>query len=312
MEFKHKSVLLEESIENLKIRPDGIYVDGTLGGGGHSFEICRHLSDKGRLIGIDQDAAAIAAAGKRLEPYADRVTIVRSNYCSMKDELAKLEITSVDGVILDLGVSSYQLDDAGRGFTYREDAPLDMRMDQRQSLCARDVVNLYSEMELYRIIRDYGEDRFAKNIAKHIVSARAEHTIETSGELIQIIKAAIPARVRAEGGHPAKRTFQAIRIEVNRELDVLESSLDDMIGLLGDGGRICVISFHSLEDRIVKEAFRRNEDPCTCPKDFPVCVCGKKSKGKVITRKPITPSGAELEGNSRAASAKLRVFERRI
>ena len=312
MEFTHKPVLLEECIENLKIRPEGIYVDGTLGGGGHSFEICRRLSDKGRLIGIDQDAAAIAAAGKRLEPYADRVTIVRSNYCSMKDVLAKLEISSVDGVILDLGVSSYQLDDAGRGFTYREDAPLDMRMDQRQSLCARDVVNLYSEMELYRIIRDYGEDRFAKNIAKHIVSARTEHTIETSGELIQIIKAAIPARVRAVGGHPAKRTFQAIRIEVNRELDVLEASLDDMIGLLREGGRLCVISFHSLEDRIVKEAFRRNENPCTCPKDFPVCVCGKKPKGKVITRKPITPSASELEGNSRAASAKLRVFERHI
>ena len=310
MEFKHKSVLLGESIENLKIRPDGIYVDGTLGGGGHSYEICARLSDQGRLVGIDQDAAAIEAARKRLECYAGRVTIVRSNYCCMVAELAKLGITSVDGVILDLGVSSYQLDDAGRGFTYREDAPLDMRMDQRQSLCARDVVNEYSEMELYRVIRDYGEDKFAKNIAKHIVRERSDHAIETTGELNQIIKAAIPARVRATGGHPAKKTFQAIRIEVNRELEVLEQSIDEMIGLLNPGGRICIITFHSLEDRIVKDAFRRNEDPCICPKEFPVCVCGRKSKGKVITRKPIVPSDEEQEENSRSKSAKLRVFER--
>lgn len=312
MEFRHKSVLLEESIDALQIKPDGIYVDGTLGGGGHSYKICTHLSDKGRLIGIDQDEAAIEAATGRLERFKDRVTIVRSNYCNMKRELGRLGITSVDGVILDLGVSSYQLDEASRGFTYREDAPLDMRMDQRQTLSAKEVVNEYSEMELYHIIRDYGEEKFAKNIAKHIVSARNQKALETTGELIHVIKAAIPAKVRAVGGHPAKRTFQAIRIEVNRELDVLENSLGDMIDLLNDGGRICVITFHSLEDRIVKNKFRECENPCTCPKEFPVCVCGKKSKGKVITRKPVIPSQEELEENSRAKSSKLRVFEREI
>ena len=312
MEFRHKSVLLEESIDALQIKPDGIYVDGTLGGGGHSYEICTHLSDNGRLIGIDQDEAAIEAATGRLERFKDRVTIVRSNYCNMKRELGRLGITSVDGVILDLGVSSYQLDEASRGFTYREDAPLDMRMDQRQTLSAKEVVNEYSEMELYHIIRDYGEEKFAKNIAKHIVSARNQKALETTGELIHVIKAAIPAKVRAVGGHPAKRTFQAIRIEVNRELDVLENSLGDMIDLLNDGGRICVITVHSLEDRIVKNKFRECENPCTCPKEFPVCVCGKKSKGKVITRKPVIPSQEELEENSRAKSSKLRVFEREI
>ena len=312
MEFRHKSVLLEESIDALQIKPDGIYVDGTLGGGGHSYEICTHLSDKGRLIGIDQDEAAIEAATGRLERFKDRVTIVRSNYCNMKRELGRLGITSVDGVILDLGVSSYQLDEASRGFTYREDAPLDMRMDQRQTLSAKEVVNEYSEMELYHIIRDYGEEKFAKNIAKHIVSARNQKALETTGELIHVIKAAIPAKVRAVGGHPAKRTFQAIRIEVNRELDVLENSLGDMIDLLNDGGRICVITFHSLEDRIVKNKFRECENPCTCPKEFPVCVCGKKSKGTVMTRKPVIPSQEELEENSRAKSSKLRVFEREI
>ena len=312
MEFRHKSVLLEESIEALHIRPDGIYVDGTLGGGGHSYEICRRLADRGRLIGIDQDAAAIAAATKRLEEFKDRVTIVRSNYCDMKKELGKLGITSVDGVILDLGVSSYQLDEAERGFTYREDAPLDMRMDQRQTLSAKEVVNDYSEMELYHIIRDYGEERFAKNIAKHIVSARKEKQLETTGELIHVIKAAIPAKARATGGHPAKRTFQAIRIEVNRELYVLDHSLGDMIDLLNDKGRICVITFHSLEDRIVKNKFRESENPCTCPKEFPVCICGKKPKGRVITRKPIVPSEEELEENTRSKSSKLRVFEREI
>ena len=312
MEFRHKSVLLEESIEALHIRPDGIYVDGTLGGGGHSYEICRRLSDRGRLIGIDQDAAAIAAATKRLEEFKDRVTIVRSNYCDMKKELGKLGITSVDGVILDLGVSSYQLDEAERGFTYREDAPLDMRMDQRQTLSAKEVVNDYSEMELYHIIRDYGEERFAKNIAKHIVSARKEKQLETTGELIHVIKAAIPAKARATGGHPAKRTFQAIRIEVNRELYVLDHSLGDMIDLLNDKGRICVITFHSLEDRIVKNKFRESENPCTCPKEFPVCICGKKPKGRVITRKPIVPSEEELEENTRSKSSKLSVFEREI
>ena len=312
MEFKHKSVLLEESIDALCIKPDGIYVDGTLGGGGHSYEICKRLSEKGRLIGIDQDGAAIEAASRRLREYKDRVMIVRSNYCDMRRELGKLGITSVDGVILDLGVSSYQLDEANLGFTYREDAPLDMRMDQRQTRTAKDIVNEYSEMELYRIIRDYGEEKFAKNIAKHIVNARKEKALETTGELIHVIKAAIPMKVRAVGGHPAKKTFQAIRIELNRELEVLDHSLEDMIDLLNDKGRICVITFHSLEDRIVKNKFRHCENPCTCPKEFPVCVCGKKPKGRVITKKPIVPSAQELEENSRAKSSKLRVFEREI
>lgn len=310
MEFKHKSVLLDESIDALRIKPDGIYVDGTLGGGGHSYEICRHLSEKGRLIGIDQDAAAIEAASGRLAEFKDRVTIVRSNYCDMRKVLGDLGITSVDGVILDLGVSSYQLDTAERGFTYREDAPLDMRMDQRQPLTAKDIVNDYSEMELYRIIRDYGEEKFAKNIAKHIVNARKEKALETTGELIHVIKAAIPMKARATGGHPAKRTFQAIRIELNRELEVLDDSLEDMIDLLNDEGRICVITFHSLEDRIVKSRFKNLENPCTCPREFPVCVCGKKPKGRVVTKKPIVPSNTELEENSRAKSSKLRVFEK--
>lgn len=311
MIFQHKSVLLEETIDALKIKPDGIYVDGTLGGGGHSYEICKKLSARGRLIGIDQDAAAIEAAGKRLGEFGDKVTIIRSNYCEMKQQLANIGVTSVDGIILDLGVSSYQLDTADRGFTYREDVPLDMRMDQRQTRTAKDIVNEYSEMELYRIIRDYGEDKFAKNIAKHIVRARQEKELETTGELIQVIKAAIPMKVRAVGGHPAKKTFQAIRIELNNELGVLEESLDDMIELLNDEGRICIITFHSLEDRIVKSNFRRNENPCTCPREFPVCVCGKKSKGSVVTRKPILPGDKELEENSRSKSAKLRVFERK-
>ncbi len=312
MEFRHKSVLLEESIDALRIRPDGIYVDGTLGGGGHSYEICRRLSPKGRLVGIDQDAAAIEAAARRLGEFENIVTIVRSNYCEMRQELRRLGITSVDGVILDLGVSSYQLDTADRGFTYREDAPLDMRMDQRQEMTAKDIVNGYSEMELYRIIRDYGEERFAKNIARHIVNVRKEKTLETTGELIQVIKAAIPMKMRAVGGHPAKRTFQAIRIELNRELEVLENSLEDMIDLLNEGGRICVITFHSLEDRIVKNIFRRCENPCTCPKEFPVCVCGKVPKGHVVTRKPVTPKEEELAVNPRAKSSKLRVFERKL
>ncbi|MCI7813452.1 MAG: 16S rRNA (cytosine(1402)-N(4))-methyltransferase RsmH [Lachnospiraceae bacterium] len=311
MEFKHKSVLLEETIEGLQIKPDGIYVDGTLGGGGHSYEICRRLSDKGRLIGIDQDADAIAAAKRRLEEFGDKVTIVRSNYREMGDVLNRLEISHVDGILLDLGVSSYQLDTVERGFTYREDALLDMRMDQRQTMTARDIVNGYSEKELYRIIRDYGEDKFAKNIAKHIVLAREKKELETTGELIEVIKAAIPAKVRATGGHPAKRTFQAIRIELNQELEVLRDSLGGMIDLLNDGGRICVITFHSLEDRIVKTIFRTQEDPCICPKEFPVCVCGRKSKGSVITKKPIVPSEEELLENKRAKSSKLRIFERK-
>ena len=310
MEFKHQSVLLEETIRNLRVKPDGIYVDGTLGGGGHSYRICQQLSAKGSLIGIDQDEAAIKAAGERLKDFKENVTIIRSNYCNMKMELQKIGITSVDGIILDLGVSSYQLDNKDRGFTYREDVPLDMRMDQRNPRTARDIVNTYSEKDLYRIIRDYGEDKFAKNIAKHICLSRKEKPIETTGELAEIIKHAIPMKMRAVGGHPAKRTFQAIRIELNQELELLRDSLDYMIALLNHGGRIGIITFHSLEDRIVKTIFRRNENPCTCPPDFPVCVCGKKSKGKVITRKPILPSEEELQNNSRSKSAKLRVFER--
>lgn len=312
MEFQHKPVMLNEVIDSLKIRPEGTYVDGTLGGAGHSSQIARRLSGEGRLFGFDQDAAAIEAATRRLEPYKDRVSIIRSNYSEMRERLSELGVRSADGILLDLGVSSYQLDDAQRGFSYRADAPLDMRMDQRQKLSAREVVNGYSIEELTRVIREYGEERFARNIAKHITAEREKKPIETTGELISIIKAAIPAKAREGSGHPAKRTFQAIRIEVNRELDVLSDSLDGMIDLLADGGRICVITFHSLEDRIVKEAFRRNENPCTCPPEFPVCVCGKKSKGHVITRKPIIPSEEETEENPRSKSAKLRVFERTI
>ena len=312
MIFGHKSVLLDETIESLDIKPDGIYVDGTLGGGGHASEVCRRLGDKGRFIGIDQDADAIAAASERLKEFGDKVTIVRSNYENIDEVLKELGISQVDGIYLDLGVSSYQLDNEERGFTYRADAPLDMRMDQRQSRTAADIINGYEEKELYRIIRDYGEDKFAKNIAKHIVAARQEKPVRTTGELTEIIRRAIPMKIQAAGGHPAKRTFQAVRIELNRELDVLRESLDGMIDMLGDGGRICVITFHSLEDRIVKTIFRKNENPCTCPPDFPVCVCGKKSKGKVITRKPILPGEQELEENSRSKSAKLRIFERRL
>lgn len=312
MEFKHKSVLLFETIDQLDIKPDGIYVDGTLGGGGHSFQILKRLGDGGRLIGIDQDEDALKAAGERLAIFEDKVTTVRSNYCHMKQVLHDLGIEKVSGIVLDLGVSSYQLDEPERGFTYREDVPLDMRMDRRNPKTAKNIVNEYSEMELFRIIRDFGEDKFAKNIAKHIVAARQKKEIETTGELIEIIKAAIPAKVRANGGHPAKKTFQAIRIELNAELEVLQNSLDDMIDLLEDHGRICIITFHSLEDRIVKNIFRTNENPCICPSHFPVCVCGRKSKGKVITRKPIVPSEEELEENSRSKSAKLRVFERII
>ena len=312
MEFNHYSVLLNETIENLNIKPDGIYVDGTLGGGGHAYQVASRLSEKGRLIGIDQDADAIAAAGERLKEFGDKITIIRSNYANMKEELHRIGVEKVDGIVLDLGVSSFQLDTPERGFTYRdENAPLDMRMDDRQSLTAKDIVNGYSEMDLYRIIRDYGEDKFAKNIAKHIVAARQQSPIMTTGQLTQIIRESIPMKIQAAGGHPAKRTFQAIRIELNKELDVLRDSLDGMIDLLDDGGRICIITFHSLEDRIVKTIFRKNENPCTCPPDFPVCVCGKKSKGKVITRKPILPSETEMEENPRSKSAKLRIFERR-
>ncbi|MDY3825152.1 MAG: 16S rRNA (cytosine(1402)-N(4))-methyltransferase RsmH [Lachnospiraceae bacterium] len=310
MEFSHYSVLLQETIDELHIRPDGIYVDGTLGGGGHAFQVCSRLNENGHFYGIDQDAAAIEAAGERLRCFGNQVTIIRSNYCRMVEELKARGVTGVDGIVLDLGVSSYQLDEADRGFTYREDAALDMRMDQRQEKTARDIVNGYSEMELYRVIRDYGEDKFAKNIAKHIVQAREKKPVETTGELVEIIKAAIPAKIRMQKGHPAKQTFQAIRIELNRELEVLRDSLDDMIDFLNPGGRICIITFQSLEDRIVKNAFRTNEHPCTCPPDFPVCVCGKVSKGRVVTRKPVLPGEKELEENSRSKSAKLRVFER--
>lgn len=310
MEFKHKSVLLEETIEGLRVRPDGIYVDGTLGGAGHASAVCEKLSAKGRFIGIDQDQDAIVAASERLREYRDRTTIIRSNYCYMVDELKKLGIDQVSGIVLDLGVSSYQLDNAERGFTYRENAPLDMRMDKRQLKTAGDIVNGYEEKELYRIIRDYGEDKFAKNIAKHIVMERQKKPIETTGELTEIIRHAIPMKIQASGGHPAKRTFQAIRIEVNGELDVLRESLDGMIDMLEDGGRICIITFHSLEDRIVKTIFKKNENPCICPSNFPVCVCGRKSKGRVVTRKPILPGKEEVEENPRSKSAKLRIFER--
>lgn len=312
MEFNHYSVLLHETVDGLEIKPNGIYVDGTLGGGGHAYEVCKRLGDGGRFIGIDQDADAIEAATERLKEFSDKVTIVRSNYADMRRVLENLGIHKVDGIVLDLGVSSFQLDTPERGFTYRvEDAPLDMRMDDRQTLTAKTIINEYSEAELFRIIRDYGEDKFAKNIAKHIVAERAKKPIETTGELNEIISAAIPAKVRATGGHPSKRTYQAIRIALNRELDVLQDNLDDMIELLNEGGRICIITFHSLEDRIVKTIFKKNENPCTCPSSFPVCVCGNKSKGQVISRKPILPSQEELEQNKRSKSAKLRIFERK-
>lgn len=311
MEFKHYSVLLQECIDNLNIKPDGIYLDGTLGGGGHSFHIAERLSDKGHLYGVDQDADAIAAASKRLEEFGSRITVIRDNYENAVTRLKGLGVTGVDGILLDLGVSSFQLDNADRGFTYKEDVPLDMRMDQRMQLTARDIVNDYSETEIFHIIRDFGEDKFAKNIAKHICIERAKAPIETTGQLNDIIKAAIPAKMREKGGHPSKRTYQAIRIALNRELDVLQNSLDGFIDFLNPGGRLCVITFHSLEDRITKNNFKTNEDPCICPPEFPVCTCGRKSKGKVITRKPILPSEEELSQNKRSQSAKLRVFEKK-
>ena len=310
MEFKHYSVLLKETVEQLHVKPDGIYVDGTLGGGGHAFAVCSQLTE-GHFYGIDQDDAAIAAAKERLAPFGDKVTVLRDNYCNMKAALAGEGIEAVDGIVLDLGVSSYQFDTGERGFSYRFDAPLDMRMDRRQALTARDIVNGYPEGELYRIIRDYGEERFAANIAKHIVRARQDKPVETTFELNEIIKAAIPAKMR-QNGHPSKQTFQALRIECNGELEVLKQSLDELIGLLNPGGRLCVITFHSLEDRIVKTCFKKNEDPCTCPPGFPVCVCGQKSRGRVITRKPILPGAEEIAVNSRSKSAKLRVFSKEL
>ncbi len=310
MEFNHYSVLLNETIDNLKIKPDGIYVDGTLGGGGHSYEIASRLTT-GHLYGFDQDTDALKAAGERLSEFTDRVTTIHSNYEFMKERLAELGVTGVDGIMLDLGVSSFQLDEADRGFTYRvEDAPLDMRMDKDNPMTAADIVNTYAPEDLVKVLYAYGEEKFSKQIVKNIVKEREKAPILTAGQLNKIIAESIPKKAQVGQGHPSKRTYQALRIELNRELTVLEDHIDDMIDLLNPGGRLCIITFHSLEDRITKVAFKRNEDPCTCPKDFPVCVCGKKSKGKVITRKPILPSDKELEENSRSKSAKLRVFEK--
>jgi len=310
MEFKHTSVLLEESISNLAIRGKGTYVDGTLGGGGHSLHIAERLTEGGRLIGIDRDEDAIRAASERLALFADKITLIRDNYGNFAEIMKDLQISGTDGILLDLGVSSFQLDTPERGFSYMADAPLDMRMDRQETQTAWDIINGYSEQDLFRIIRDYGEDKFAKNIARHIVKARQDKPIETTGELVRLTQAAIPMKLQKTAGHPAKRTFQAIRIELNQELTILEEVLDDMIDSLNPGGRLCIITFHSLEDRIVKLRFRKAEDPCTCPKDFPVCVCGKVSKGKVITRKPVLPGAEEMRRNPRAKSAKLRVFEK--
>ncbi len=310
MEFHHISVLLNECIESLNIKPDGIYVDGTLGGAGHSYEICKRLTT-GRLIGIDQDMNAINAATERLKEFKDKVTLVHSNFSNVKQVFEDLGIEKADGFLLDIGVSSHQLDEAERGFSYMQDAPLDMRMDTSRSLSAYEVVNEYSEKDLNDIIFEYGEERWAKRIAEFIVAERKIKPIETTFELVDVIKKAVPKGARKDGPHPAKRTFQAIRIEVNGELDVLKTAINDMTDLLNPKGRLAIITFHSLEDRIVKNEFRKQENPCTCPREFPVCVCGKKSKGKVVTRKPILPSDEELSANHRARSAKLRVFERK-
>ena len=309
--FKHIPIMLNQVIDGLDIKPNGIYVDGTLGGGGHSYEIAKRLTVGGRLIGIDQDEAAIRAATERLSEFAGRVTVVRSNYAQMVSVLQSIGIRQVDGILLDLGVSSYQLDTADRGFSYMEDAVLDMRMDTRQEKTAKDIVNNYSQAELTKIIRDYGEDKFAAKIAAQIVKFRDTKLIGTTGELADIIKTAIPVKFRLTGGHPAKRTFQAIRIELNRELGVLEESIEGMIDQLSDGGRMAVITFHSLEDRLVKYAFKKAESPCTCPPNFPICVCGNKSKGFVNSRKPIVPADEEMERNPRSKSSKLRIFVRR-
>lgn len=308
MEFHHISVLLNECIDNLNIRPDGIYVDGTMGGGGHSLGIAKRLTT-GRLICIDQDPNAHEAAGKRLAEYKDRITFVRDNFGNIKSILDSLGIEKIDGMLLDIGVSSHQLDEAERGFSYQQDAPLDMRMNPDRPFSAYDVVNGYDEDELDRVIFTYGEERWARRIAQFIVKERENKPIETTGELVDIIKKAVPKGARKDGPHPAKRTFQAIRIEVNGELEVLQRAIDDVAARLAVGGRLCIITFHSLEDRIVKEAFRKQENPCICPPQFPVCVCGKKPLGRVITRKPILPSKEELEENPRSRSAKLRVLE---
>lgn len=312
MDFVHVPVLFHETIDSLNIRPDGIYADGTLGGAGHSSEIARRLSDKGRLIGFDQDLEAIAAAEKRLEPFKERVKIIHSNFEQMGAVLEELGYPQVDGIMLDLGVSSHQLDDASRGFSYRMDTPLDMRMNQEAALTAADILNTYDEQEIYRIIRDYGEEHFAKSIARNIVKEREKHSIDTTGQLVEIIRASMPKKAQIASGHPAKRTFQAIRIACNRELDVLENSIDSMIDHLKPGGRLSIITFHSLEDRIVKAAFKKNENPCTCPPDFPVCICGKKSRGHAVYRKPVLPTEEEMEQNPRSKSAKLRSFERSL
>ena len=308
MEFHHISVLLNECIDNLNITPDGIYVDGTMGGGGHSLEIAKRLTT-GRLICIDQDPNAHEAAGKRLAEYKDRITFVRDNFGNIANILDSLGIEKIDGMLLDIGVSSHQLDEAERGFSYQQDAPLDMRMNPDRPFSAYDVVNGYDEDELDRVIFTYGEERWARRIAQFIVKEREAKPIETTGELVDIIKKAVPKGARKDGPHPAKRTFQAIRIEVNGELEVLQRAIDDVAARLAFGGRLCIITFHSLEDRIVKEAFRKQENPCICPPQFPVCVCGKKPLGRVITRKPILPSKEELEENPRSRSAKLRVLE---
>lgn len=310
MSFEHKTVLLHESIDGLNIRPGRVYVDGTMGGAGHSYEICKRLNESGCFIGIDQDGEAIAAGKKKLESFGDMVHIYRQNYEALPDVLAELQLTGVDGILLDLGVSSHQLDTEDRGFSYNVNVSLDMRMDQRQEKTARDIINDYDVDKLYRVIRDYGEEKFARNIARNILRERQNKVIETTDELVEIIKMSIPKKFRITGGHPAKRTFQAIRIELNRELEVLNNSLNQMIALLNDEGRICIISFHSLEDRIVKTIFKENENPCTCPPNFPICVCGKKPTGKIITRKPIYPSDEEIQENKRSKSAKLRIFER--
>ena len=311
MEFKHTSILLKEVIEGLAIRENGIYVDGTLGGGGHSFEIASRLRG-GKLIGIDQDAAAIEAAGERLKDFreAGTATIVRDNYRNIKGVLEEQGIEKVDGILLDLGVSSYQFDEGDRGFSYRYDAPLDMRMDQRNDLTAYRIVNEYSEGELYKVIRDYGEEKFARNIAKHIVARRSGKPIETTFELNEVIKESIPAKMRAGKGHPSKQTFQALRIECNQELDVLKEALQDMVSLLNPDGRLAIITFHSLEDRMVKEFFKNESNPCICPANFPICTCGRKSLGEPLTRKPILPGEEEIAENPRAKSAKLRIFVR--
>lgn len=310
MNFKHVSVLLEESIANLNIRPDGIYVDGTLGGGGHSLEIAKNLKDDGLLIGIDQDENAIKAATERLTHYANRFQAVRNNFSNLSEVLDNLGISEIDGLLLDLGVSSHQLDEPERGFSYMHDAPLDMRMDNRSPLTAKDVVNQYSEDALVKMIKDYGEEKWAKRIVQFIIDHREKESIETTYQLVDIIKKAIPKRARMEGPHPAKRTFQAIRIEVNRELEIIEEAIIDATKYLRPGGRICMITFHSLEDRIVKNAFKKLQNPCICPPQFPVCQCHRKQELEIITRKPIVPSEEELEINPRSRSAKLRVAEK--